>query len=246
MFALTAVLLALIAMLYASVGHGGASGYLAVLAITGYPPETVRATALGLNIVVSSIALVRFARRAGLRLDLLLPFAASAVPCAFLAGRFWSLDEQAYRVAIALVLLFAAWRLAIKPKDTGESRRKPPPLPVALAIGAVIGLASGLIGVGGGIFLSPLLILLQWATAKQAAGVAAAFVLLSSIAGLSGLYLQLGTLPLHPGEFTIFAAAVSVGGFIGAELGSGRFDTQLLRRALSVVLVIAALKLVLA
>lgn len=245
MFALTAVLLALVATLYASVGHGGASGYLAVLAITGYPPETVRATALGLNIVVASIALLRFSRRAGLRLDLLLPFAASAVPCAFIAGRFWSLDEHAYRVAIALVLLFAAWRLAIKPKDTAERPRKPP-LPVALAIGAVIGLASGLIGVGGGIFLSPLLILLHWATAKQAAGVAAAFVLLSSIAGLAGLYLQLGTLPLDPGEFTMFAASVAVGGFIGAELGSGRFNTLLLRRALGVVLVVAAIKLVLA
>ncbi|TVS00774.1 MAG: sulfite exporter TauE/SafE family protein [Phycisphaerales bacterium] len=246
MLALTAIALALVALLYASVGHGGASGYLAVLAITGQPPETVRATALSLNIVVASIALARFARRSGLRLDLLIPFAAAAVPCAFIAGRFWSLDEQAYRVAIALVLLFAAWRLAISPKDTGESPRKPPSLPVALAIGSAIGLISGLIGVGGGIFLSPVLILFRWATAKQAAGVAAAFVVLSSIAGLSGLGLQLGTLPVHAGELGLFAACVAVGGFIGAELGSGRFETRLLRRALSVVLVIAALKLVLA
>lgn len=246
MLALTAITLALVATLYASVGHGGASGYLAVLAITGHPPETVRATALSLNIIVSSIALARFAKSAGLRVNLLVPFAIAAVPCAFIAGRFWSLDERVYRVAIALVLVFAAWRLSIRPPSETKPVRKPPPVPVALGIGAGIGLISGLIGVGGGIFLSPVLILLGWATAKEAAGVAAAFVLLSSIAGLSGLYLQLGALPLHTGELGLFAAGVAVGGFVGASLGAARFNPLLLRRALSVVLLIAALKLVLA
>ncbi|MGP1346119.1 MAG: sulfite exporter TauE/SafE family protein [Phycisphaerales bacterium] len=247
MLAIVALALGVIALLYASVGHGGASGYLAVLALGGYPPDMVRATALTLNIGVASIAAARFARVSRLRLDLLWPFALTAVPCAFIAGRFWTLDESAYRIAIAGVLLFAAWRLSLRaPRRDDETPRRSPPLVAALLIGATIGSASGLIGVGGGIFLSPVLILCRWANPRDTAGVSAVFIVLSSVAGLLGLGLQLGTLPLRPLETGIFIAAACIGGAIGAGLGARRFNPFLLRRVLAAVLGIAAVKLIIA
>jgi uncharacterized membrane protein YfcA len=239
----TAIALALVAMLYASVGHGGASGYLAVLTLAGYPSEHVRATALTLNIVVSFIALIQFTRHGGLRLDLLVPFALTAVPSAFFAGRYLALDDRTYRVAIGLVLGYAAWRLAC---DRAGSPDEPPrqlPRGVALGAGALIGVVSGLIGVGGGIFLSPLLILMRWSTAREAAGVSAAFILLASVAGLLGLALHHGSVPVHSDDLAIFAACAAGGGVLGASLGAGQFKAMLLRRMLSLVMLIAAAKL---
>lgn len=243
--ALVVLALALIALLYATVGHGGASGYLAALALAGYPPDTVRATALMLNIFVATIAAIRFTRQSRLRLDLLMPFAITAVPCAFIAGRFWTLDGSAYRTAVAFVLLFAAWRLNLRTSAVDdETPQQPLPRKVALLIGAAIGCVSGLIGVGGGIFLSPVLILCRWASTRETAGVAAVFIVLSSVAGLLGLGLQLGGLPLKPFETTAFIAAACIGGTIGAGLGARRFKPILLRRLLATVLVIAAAKLI--
>jgi uncharacterized membrane protein YfcA len=246
MFVLLSFALALIAVLYASVGHGGASGYLAVLALAGYPSENIRATALSLNVVVSSIALVQFTWHAGLRLDLLVPFALTAVPSAFLAGRFLELDDRTYRVAIAIVLSYAAWRLSCQPASPRDHMLRPLSRTVAMVSGALIGVVSGLIGVGGGIFLSPLLILMRWSTAREAAGVSAAFILLSSIAGLLGLSLYHGTVPVRIDDLVVFSACVAGGGCVGASLGAARFKTTLLRRMLALVMLIAAAKLALA
>ncbi len=239
----TAIALALVAMLYATVGHGGASGYLAVLTLAGYPAENVRATALTLNIVVSFIAFIQFTRHAGLRPELLVPFAVTAVPCAFLAGRYLALDDRTYRVAIGLVLGYAAWRLSFGHDGAGDEATRPLPRGVALAAGALIGVVSGLIGVGGGIFLSPLLVLMRWSTTREAAGVSAAFILMSSLAGLLGLTLHHGTMPVRGDDLAIFAACTACGGMLGASLGAARCKAKLLRRMLSLVMLIAAAKL---
>lgn len=231
-----------VAGLYASVGHGGASGYLALLALAGEPPATIRPTALLLNVLVSSIALFRFAGRGHFRWPILLPFAVTAVPCAFLAGWGWSLDTRYYRAMLALVLVYAAWRLVAAGATSMEPVRAIP-LRWALPLGAVIGLVSGLIGVGGGIFLSPLLIIFNWATPRQTAAVSAAFILLSSIVGLAGLLLQRGPLGIEPGPFAALAVAAVLGGLAGSTLGVARFDAILLRRMLAAVLVVAVLKM---
>jgi hypothetical protein len=244
---LTAVALLVIALLYATVGHGGASGYLAVLALSGRPAEEVRATALILNVVVSSIALLRFTRTSGLRWRLLAPFAIGAVPLALLAGWKWSLSDSAYRIAVGLVLVLAAWRLTMiqEPPGLRVDRTQPqgPAWPVAVGFGAMIGVASGLIGVGGGIFLSPLLLLAGWANARETAAVSAGFILLSSLAGLTGLAIQFDGLPVRWEELLWFALAATIGGYIGSGLGAKRFSPILFRRALAVVLVFAAVKL---
>lgn len=231
-----------VAGLYASVGHGGASGYLALLALAGQPPATIRPTALLLNVLVSTIALFRFAGQGHFRWSILVPFAVTAVPCAFLAGWAWSLDPRYYRAMLALVLVYAAWRLVLVNAAPSEPIRAIP-WRWALPLGAAIGLVSGLIGVGGGIFLSPLLIIFNWATPRQTAAVSAAFILLSSVAGLAGLLLQPGPLGIEPGPFAALAAAAILGGFFGSTLGALRFDAILLRRVLAAVLVVAVLKM---
>lgn len=239
-----AALLCVIAMLYASVGHGGASGYLAVLALSGAPADQVRATALSLNIVVSTIAFIHFARSSRFRADLFLRFAAAAVPCALLAGALVSLDQRAFNIAVSLVLLFAAWRMAMPTtRPEAQAGQIPPKLRTALPIGAAIGLLSGLIGVGGGIFLSPVLLIMRWATPKETAAVSAAFILVSSVAGLVGLTIQFGRPPVLVSDILLFVPAVLVGGWTGARVGSTRFNGALLRRILAFVLLAAALKL---
>lgn len=242
MLLITSISLLCIAVLYASVGHGGASGYLAVLALAGEPPHIIRPTALILNILVSSIGLARFAHRGHFRFALLWPFVVTAVPCAFFAGWKWSLDAGVYRAILALILLFAAWRLLVS-QSPDDSPSRPLPHSAALIIGAGIGLLSGLIGVGGGIFLSPVLILFRWANTRETAAVSAAFILISSIAGLTGYWFQFRAFDLDPVHLSAFAAAVIVGGFVGATFGAHRFPPIILRRALALVLFIAAAKM---
>jgi uncharacterized membrane protein YfcA len=239
-----AAVLCLIAMLYASVGHGGASGYLAVLALSGAPSDQVRATALSLNIAVSTIAFVHFARSTRFRADLLIRFAVAAVPCALLAGAFGSLDQNAFNLAVSFVLVFAAFRMAMPTtKSEAQAGQPAPRMRITLPIGAAIGLLSGLIGVGGGIFLSPVLLIMQWATPKETAAVSAAFILLSSVAGLVGLAIQFGRPPVLVSEILFFVPAVLIGGWVGAYLGATRLDGVLFRRILAFVLLGAAFKL---
>jgi uncharacterized membrane protein YfcA len=228
------------AVLYSSVGHGGASAYLAVMSLAGLAPGVMRPAALVLNLVVAAIAALRFARAGHFRLRLLWPFAVTSIPFAFLGGSI-TLPDVVYRRILGLVLLFAAYRLW-RVFRGNEEKLHAPPLAAALLWGAAIGMLSGLTGVGGGIFLSPLLLLAHWAEPKPTAAASAAFIWVNSFAGLLGKPASLAALP--PG-IALWAAAAAVGGVVGAGLGSRYLPSLVLRRVLAVVLVVAGGKLLL-
>jgi uncharacterized membrane protein YfcA len=209
------------AILYSSVGHGGASGYLASMGLVGVAPAIMRPTALVMNIAVASISLVKFARANGFR---------------------WRLAW--FGALVGVVLLYSAVRLfteTMTPKVQAREVTGPPPVPLALVLGAGIGLLSGLTGVGGGIFLSPLLVLAGWATVRDSAAPTAAFILINSIAGLLGLLTRQPTLP---DPLPYWVLAVIAGGLIGASFGARRLDNRAMRRALAAVLLIAGGKMV--
>jgi uncharacterized membrane protein YfcA len=226
------------AVLYASVGHAGASGYLAAMAFAGMAPATMRPTALVLNLLVASIATLRFARAGFFSWRLLWPFALGSVPFAYVGGGI-TLPGHWYRALVGIVLWVAALRLWLNLSVRGQERQ--PPVGVAVLTGAGIGLLAGLTGTGGGIFLSPLLLFLRWAETRQTGGVAAAFILLNSLAGLAGNPASLSQLP---SALPMWAAAVVIGGLLGAEIGSRRIGTPAFRRVLGVVLLVAGAKLV--
>jgi len=231
------------AMLYSSVGHGGGSGYLAAMALLGMPPAMMRPTALVMNIGVAAIALYKFARAGGFKWRLFLPFALTSMPMAFVGGRI-QLPVAWFGVLVGVVLLFSAARLFVETlQRDGRARTEtgPPPILIALLVGAGIGLLSGLTGVGGGIFLSPLVVLMGWGTVRDSAAPTAAFILVNSVSGLVGL---LTRHPALPEALPYWVAAVLVGGTIGATLGSRRLGNTGLRRALAVVLLIAGAKMV--
>lgn len=230
------------AILYSSVGHAGASGYLAAMALFGIAPAVMKPTALTLNILVAFIATVKFYQAGCFSWKLCWPFAATSVPMAFVGGML-QLPGTYYKPIVGVVLLFAAYRLfQIATRTTNPADRRRLHIPVALVWGAAIGLLSGLTGVGGGIFLSPLLLLMNWAETRETAGVSAAFILVNSIAGLLG---HLSTMPGLPGWIPLWAAAAVIGGWIGASYGAKRLQNSTLRRLLACVLVIAGLKLML-
>lgn len=231
------------AVLYSSVGHGGASGYLGAMALVGVPPALLRPTALVMNVAVSSISLYKFARANGFNWRLFLPFAVTSMPMAFVGGRI-HLPVAWFGALVGAVLLYSAWRLFSETLRTDRPERPvtgPPRIPLALVIGAGIGLLSGLTGVGGGIFLSPLIVLMGWGTVRDSAAPTAAFILVNSIAGLVGL---LTRHPVLPEALPYWVAAVIVGGMIGATLGAKRLGNRAMRRALSAVLVIAGGKMI--
>jgi uncharacterized membrane protein YfcA len=229
---------------YASVGHGGASAYIAAMALAGIAPQEMRPIALVLNILVSAIATYKFQRAGHFRWRLFWPFAAVSIPLAFAGGAI-TLPGQAYKILVGLVLIYAAWQLWLSARAGDEMREvREPPLPWAMAVGAALGLLSGLTGVGGGIFLSPVLLMLGWAGTKQTSAVAAPFILVNSLAGLAGGFtMKSAALPSY---VWILAPAVLVGGWLGAEYGSRRFANPLVRRILAVALALAGAKMVLA
>ncbi len=230
----------LVAVLYSSVGHGGASGYLAVMAFMAVAPEVTRPTALVLNLFVASIGTVQFCRAGYFSWRIFLPFAAASIPMAFVGGMI-SLPTNVYKFVLGVVLCLAAVRLAIKLKN--DDQVKDPPIVACLLIGAIIGLLSGLVGVGGGIFLTPVLLLMRWAETRVAAGVSVLFILVNSASGLIGQYSK-GALDVLPNEVWFWIAAAVVGGAIGSTLGSRKFDSMMMRRVLAVVLVFAGAKLI--
>jgi uncharacterized membrane protein YfcA len=231
------------AFVYASVGHGGASAYIAAMALAGIAPAEMRPTALALNVVVSSLATWKFWRAGHFRWRLFWPFAVVSIPFAYLGGAI-TLPGQAYKVVVGLVLVYAGWQLWRSFRAGEEIREvRAPAVPLAMAIGAAMGLLSGLTGVGGGIFLSPLLLLLGWAGTKQTSAVAAPFILVNSVAGLAAGFVA-GTAAL-PQSTWVLGAAVLAGGWLGAEYGSRRFANPVVRRFLAVVLVVAGSKMVL-
>lgn len=238
-----ALLIFAAAMLYSSVGHAGASGYLAAMALFGVAPAVMKPTALTLNILVATIATIKFYRAGCFSWRLLWPFAVVSIPCAFIGG-YITLPGHAYKTIVGIILLFAAYRLfRVAHKATEQTEVKPIPLWAALLSGAIIGLLAGLTGTGGGIFLSPLLLFMGWAETRQSSGLSAAFILANSIAGLLGNVSSVGALP---SSIFVFAPAAIIGGFIGAEYGSKHIAGANLRRLLAIVLIIAGLKLIFA
>jgi uncharacterized protein len=228
------------ALLYSSVGHAGASAYLAAMALVGVAPATMRPTALVLNLFVASIVVVRFARAGHLPWRNLVPLAAGSVPMAFLGGSI-DLPGEVYRPLVAIVLLAGALRLATATAATRDEERDRVPILAGVAAGAAIGLLAGLTGTGGGIFLTPLLVLAAWTGTRDAAGLSGAFILVNSIAGLAGLLTGGVSLPV---ALPLWIGSVAAGGFIGSWLGASRFSILNLRRALAFVLILAAGKLV--
>ncbi|HEX9395610.1 MAG TPA: sulfite exporter TauE/SafE family protein [Burkholderiales bacterium] len=229
---------------YAAVGHGGASAYIAAMALAGIAPPEMRPIALLLNILVSSVATWKFQRAGHFHWRLFWPFAAVSIPFAYFGGAI-TLPGNAYKILVGVVLLYAAWQLWRSGRAGDEMREvRNPPIAAAMLIGAFMGLLSGLTGVGGGIFLSPLLLMLGWAGTKQTSAVAAPFILVNSLAGLAAVFVA-GTVSF-PGYVWFLAAAVLVGGWLGAEYGSRRFGNPMVRRVLAVVLALAGAKMVLA
>lgn len=236
---LLTLLIFIAALLYSTVGHGGASGYLAAMALFNLPPDVMKPTALVLNLFVASVGTIRYARAGCFSWNTFWPFAVASIPMAFLGG-YLKLPVHAYKVILGVVMLFAAWRLAIKQSAHAPATQKPVILPAALGLGGAIGLLSGLTGVGGGIFLSPVLLFLGWAEVRKTAGISAAFILVNSVAGLLGHWQSVKSLP---SGIVWWAPAALVGGLIGSELGSRRLTPLTMRRLLAAVLVVAGLKL---
>ena len=231
------------AFLYASVGHGGASAYIAAMAIAGVAPAEMRPIALQLNVLVSAIATVKFYRAGHFRWRLFWPFAVISIPAAYLGGAI-TLPGTAYKILVGAVLLYAAWQLWWSARAGDELRpARDVPRVLAMGIGGALGVLSGLTGVGGGIFLSPLLLLLGWAGTKQTSAVAAPFILVNSLAALAAGFVKNPAMP--PDYAWLLMAAVVAGGWAGAEYGSRRLSNPIIRRALALVLAIAGGKMVL-
>jgi len=232
------VLLAVVAFLYASVGHGGASGYLALMSLFAFPVTFMKPTALVLNILVSGISFYFYYRQKEFDWKLFYPFAISSIPFSFLGGMI-TIETHWYKIILGTVLIFAVARL-LGLFGKSQKELKAINLMIALFIGAIIGFLSGLIGIGGGIILSPVLLLLGWATMKQTAAVSALFIFVNSISGLFGFASQGGTLPVSS---TPLIVVVLIGGMLGGYYGSKKMNTIALRNVLAAVLLIAVFKL---
>ena len=230
--------LAVIAFLYAMVGHGGASGYITLLTLAGVATTVVRPSALLLNIVVSAMAFVQFARAGHFRWKVFWPFIVLSIPMAWV-GASVTLDPEVYRKLLGVCLLFAVARLVL-PTDRLVGGPRPLPLAAALLVGLLIGLLSGLIGIGGGIILSPILLLMGWADARTTAATSALFILVNSVVGLLAVAQQTPVLSsMDPGWLVVAV----VGGLLGSWVGSRVLPPLRLRQALGVVLFLAAIKL---
>lgn len=231
--------IAAVAFLYSSVGHAGASGYIAVMTLLSFAPATVRPTALVLNIFVALLGTIHFSRAGHFRWSLFWPFALLAVPAAFLGGSM-RLPWAILKLLLASVLLFSAVRLLFRKGDPPVMH--PPATATALGIGASIGFLSGITGTGGGIFLTPLLLFCRWSTTRTAAAISVVFILVNSVAGLAGYLWSRQALP--PFAWTLALAAV-LGGGIGSYLGSKSLPVRTIYLFLASVLTIAGAKLLL-
>jgi len=232
------ILLPVVAFLYASVGHGGASGYLALMSLFAFEVSVMKPTALVLNILVSGISFYFYFREKQFDWKLFYPFAITSIPFSFLGGII-TIEPHIYKLILATVLVVAVLRLmGVFGKE--RSKLKQVNISLALLIGAAIGFLSGLIGIGGGIILSPVILLLGWGTMKQTAAVSALFIFVNSIAGLFGFVSKGGILPAS--SVPLVALAI-IGGILGGYYGSRKFNTLTLRNVLAFVLGIAILKL---
>jgi hypothetical protein len=230
--------LGLVALLYSSVGHAGASGYIAVMALAGVNSDTIRPTALVLNVAVAAVASWQFARQGHFSWSLFWPLAMLAVPMAFVGG-YLKLPANWFHVLVGLVLLVSALRCLIPERERADV--SPPAKSTAIIAGGLLGLLAGLTGTGGGIFLTPLMLMMGWAKPKTASAVSALLILGNSIAGLAGNFSQTNQIP----SFALYWGIVVVlAGFVGSRLGSKRLRPETIKKLLAVVLVIAGLKLI--
>src|SRR5437870_11150684 len=227
-----------IAFLYSSVGHAGASGYIAVMTLWGIAPTVIRPTALVLNILVACIGSFQFWRAGHFSWRLFWPFALLSIPAAYFGGHLQP-SASVWRTLIGLVLLFSAVRLISRRSDPPNIA--PPSRPVAIGVGAGLGFLSGLTGTGGGIFLTPLLLFCRWAHIRQAAAVSALFILVNSIGGLVGYFTAVRSIPTLG---LVLAAPAIIGGTIGSYFGSRRFPARTISICLATVLFIAGVKLI--
>jgi len=227
----------IVAFLYSSVGHGGASGYLALMAIFAIAPAYMKSTAFLLNIFVSAVAFFIFFRAGFFRWKILLPFVITSIPMTFI-GAMLQINPTIYKIILGIFLIIASLRLLYKP--TNPEKIVKSNFLVSLLIGSVLGLLSGMIGIGGGIILSPLLLLFKWTNIKETAAVSAIFILLNSIAGIAGVYVS--GIKLPP-EIIYWLLAGVGGGFLGAYVASKKFSLKIMKYSLAFVLFIAALKL---
>jgi uncharacterized membrane protein YfcA len=231
-------LLAVVAFLYAAVGHGGASGYLALMALWSFPVSLMKPTALVLNLFVAAVSFISYQRKGHFNAKLFWSFAVVSVPAAFLGGMV-VFDAAIYKKILAVLLVFAILKmLGVFGKERSETKEVP--FWQGMIAGASIGLFSGMIGIGGGIILSPLILILGWGKMKEAAAVSAAFIWVNSAAGLIG-HLSRGVV-IEPQAFVLVAVAV-VGGLAGGYLGSIKLNNLALKRVLAFVLIIACAKL---
>jgi hypothetical protein len=232
------ILLFVVAFLYASVGHGGASGYLALMAIFSVAPDVMKPTALLLNLFVSIVAFIQFYRGGHFTWKLFIPLAIASVPMAF-AGGLVEIDSSIYKKLLGVLLLIPIVRFLFFSNIRDTEIRKPN-IKLAVVTGAVIGFLSGLIGIGGGILLSPVLLLLKWSNMKQTAAISAAFIFVNSLSGLAGQFTK--GIEFSP-EMYIMVAIAFAGGMFGSYFGSLKFENVALKNLLAVVLIVAAWKL---
>ena len=232
------ILLFLVAFLYSSVGHGGASGYLALMALFSITPDVMKPTALLLNLFVSLTSFIQFYRGKHFNWKIFLPFAITSVPMAFVGGMI-SVDDYVYKKILGLLLIIPIVRFLFFGNIKVEEIKKPN-FVLSLIIGAAIGFLSGLIGIGGGIILSPVLLLLKWTDMKQTAAISAIFIFVNSLSGLAG-QLQKGI--NFSTDMYAYVAVAFVGGLCGAYFGSLKLDQNFLKYLLAIVLIIASYKL---
>ncbi|MFM9051041.1 MAG: sulfite exporter TauE/SafE family protein [Bacteroidota bacterium] len=230
----------IIAFLYSVVGHGGASGYIALMVLFGFTQHEIRPLALELNIAVAGIATWQFYRSGYFLPKLFWPFAISSIPMAWIGGGV-RLDAIWFKVILAVCLFATMIRLVLQSSGDDFGPESRPSLIFSLLIGGVIGLLAGMIGIGGGVLLSPVLLLARWSNVKQASAVAAPFILVNSIVAL----ISSGDLYTDPDSFPFILITVIFGGILGSFSGSRRFRFETIRYVLAIVLMTAIVKLVL-
>ena len=230
-----------VAFLYASVGHGGASGYLALLSFFSVAPSEMGTSALLLNCLVSGTAFLFFLRAGHFSFQLTWPFLVASMPAAWVGGAL-PISALFYKVLLAATLAFTAFRLLLPvPEKRFPQQPQVPPLRIALPVGGGIGFLSGMVGIGGGIFLSPLLLLKGWASPRKTAAASSLFILANSVVGLVGRTVG-GTFKL--GNILPLVGVAFLGGLAGSYLGANHFSGATFRRLLAVILGVAVVKLI--
>jgi len=238
-FVVLLLMICMMAMLYSSVGHGGASGYLAAMALFGLAPEVMKPAALTMNLFVASLVLIRLYRAHYFSWQIFLPIAMASMPMAFWGGML-SPDESTFQYIVGTALLLASLTFFVRIDHEQECVK--PTFSVSIPVGGVLGFISGLSGVGGGIYLSPLLLWLRWTQMRTNAAIAAAFILVNSAAGLAGHMITVNSWPIDIGWYVI---AALIGAVVGSELAVRRLAPPMLRQLLGIVLVVAGAKMLL-